>query len=81
MRESPKGHGNGLLSRNNLGSSPNSRAKKENNMTKRAKMNLIKKEDMLETYAELFDIFDDHPNIIKELSKIYDKLNDIPTIK
>ena len=43
MRESPKGHGNGLLSRNNLGSSPNSRAKKENNMTKRAKMNLIKK--------------------------------------
>lgn len=44
-------------------------------------MNLIKKEDVLEIYSELFDIFDDYSNIIKELFKIYDKLNDIPTIK
>lgn len=42
---------------------------------------LIRKSDMLETYAELYDIFDDNKEIQKEISKVYDKLNDIPAVE
>lgn len=35
----------------------------------------ISRAEMLDTYAELYDVFDDYPNIIEELHKVYDKLN------
>ena len=40
---------------------------------------LIKREDATETFAELYDIFDDYPNIVKELHKVYDKILAIPS--
>lgn len=40
---------------------------------------LICKSDVLETYAELYDIFDDYLNIVKELHKVYDKILAIPS--
>lgn len=42
---------------------------------------LIRKSDVLETYAELYDIFDDNKAIQEELHKVFDKINDIPTIE
>lgn len=42
---------------------------------------LIKREDATETFAELYDIFDDYPNIVKELHKVYDKILAIPTVE
>ena len=42
---------------------------------------LIRKSDTLETYAELYDIFDDNKAIQEELHKVYDKLNDIPAVE
>jgi hypothetical protein len=40
---------------------------------------LIKREDATETFAELYDVFDDYPNIVKELHKTYDKILAIPS--
>ena len=42
---------------------------------------LIKREDATETFAELYDVFDDYPNIIKELHKRYDKMLAIPSVE
>ena len=39
---------------------------------------LISKADVLETYAELYDTFEDNQFIRKELNKVYDKLNGLP---
>ena len=39
---------------------------------------LISKADVLETYAELYDRFEDNQFIRKELNKVYDKLNGLP---
>ena len=39
---------------------------------------LISKAEVLETYADLFDVFDDSPEIRKELCKVYDKINKLP---
>lgn len=39
----------------------------------------IKRENATETFAELYDIFDDCPNIVKELHKVYDKILAIPS--
>lgn len=38
----------------------------------------VSKAEVLETYAELYDVFDDNKNIKNELNKVYDKLNDLP---
>ena len=35
----------------------------------------VSKADVLETYAELYDVFDDNKEIKNELHKIYDKIN------
>lgn len=40
---------------------------------------LIERADATETFAELYDVFDDYPNIIKELHKTYDKILAIPS--
>ena len=37
----------------------------------------ISKDDVLETYADLYQVFDDNPYICKELSEVYDKINDL----
>ena len=42
---------------------------------------LISKACVLETYAELYDIFEDNQFIRKELNKVYDKLNGLPYAK
>ena len=39
---------------------------------------LISKTGVLETYAELYDTFEDNQFIRKELNKVYDKLNGLP---
>ena len=39
----------------------------------------VSKAEVLETYAELYDVFDDYKEIIKELHKVYDKINALPT--
>ena len=41
---------------------------------------LASKAEVLETYAELFDMFDDSKEICKELCKVYDKIMGLPTI-
>ena len=41
---------------------------------------LTSKAEVLETYAELFDMFDDSKEICKELCKVYDKIMGLPTI-
>jgi len=43
--------------------------------------NLIRQSDALETYAELYDIFDDNKAIQEELHKVFDKLNNISVVK
>ena len=35
----------------------------------------VSKADVLETYSELYDVFDDNKEIKNELHKIYDKIN------
>ena len=40
----------------------------------------ISKADMLETYADLYDVFEDNDQIRKELNKVYDKLNALPFV-
>lgn len=42
---------------------------------------LIRKSDVLEVYADLYDIFDDNKAIQEELHKVFDKINDIPTVE
>ena len=42
---------------------------------------LTSKAEVLETYAELFDMFDDSKEICKELCKVYDKIMGLPTIE
>ena len=42
---------------------------------------LTTKAEVLETYAELFDVFDDNKEICKELCKVYDKIRGLPTIE
>ncbi len=39
----------------------------------------ISKAEVLETYAELYDVFEDNKGIQKELHKVYDKLNALPS--
>lgn len=40
---------------------------------------LTSKAEVLETYSELFDMFDDSKEICKELCKVYDKIMGLPT--
>ena len=40
----------------------------------------VSRADMLETFSELFDIWDDYPNMIKEFGKTYDKLRQLPPV-
>ena len=42
---------------------------------------LIRKSDVLETYADLYDIFDDNKTIQEELHKVFDKINNIPVVE
>ena len=42
---------------------------------------LIRKSDVLETYADLYDIFDDNKTIQEELHKVFDKINNIPAVE
>lgn len=39
----------------------------------------VSKAEVLEVYADLYDVFDDNKMIQKELHKVYDKLNDLPS--
>lgn len=41
---------------------------------------LTSKAEVLETYAELFDVFDDNKEICKELCKVYDKIRGLPIL-
>ena len=40
----------------------------------------VSRADMLETYADLYDVFEDNDQIRKELHKVYDKLNALPSV-
>lgn len=40
----------------------------------------VSRTDMLETYADLYDIFEDNDQIRKELNKVYDKLNALSSV-
>ena len=42
---------------------------------------LIRRSDVLETYADLYDIFDDNKAIQEELHKVFDKINDISAVE
>lgn len=48
--------------------------------TKQMKNRLVDKAEVLETFGELYDIFDDYREIQKEIDKIYDKINDLPYV-
>lgn len=48
--------------------------------TKQMKNRLVDKAEVLETFGELYDIFDDYSEIQKEIDKIYDKINDLPYV-
>ena len=41
----------------------------------------ISKADVLETFSELYDIFDDYHEIRKMFNKIYDRLNNLATVE
>lgn len=49
-------------------------------LTKKMKNKLVDKAEVLETFGELYDIFDDYREIQKEIDKIYDKINDLPYV-
>ena len=49
--------------------------------TKQMANDLIRKSDVLETYADLYDIFDDNKTIQEELHKVFDKINNIPVVE
>ena len=40
----------------------------------------VSRADMLDVYAELYDIFDDSTGIIKQLHKTFDKLRELPSV-
>ena len=40
----------------------------------------VSRTDMLETYADLYDIFEDNGQIRKELNEVYDKLNALSSV-
>jgi hypothetical protein len=42
---------------------------------------LISKAEVLETYAELYDIFDDNAAIREELHKVYAKINSLKELE
>ena len=42
-------------------------------------MSTISKADVLETFADLYDVFEDNKAIRKELDKVYDRLNALPS--
>lgn len=42
-------------------------------------MSAISKADALETFADLYDVFEDNKAIRKELDKVYDRLNALPS--
>lgn len=44
-------------------------------------MSAVSKADVLETYSDLYDVFEDNKAIYKELDKIYDRLNTLPYAK
>ena len=44
-------------------------------------MDLIDRADVLETFAELYDVFEDNKEIHKELHKVYDKLRTLPAVQ
>ena len=41
----------------------------------------VSKAKVLETYANLFGVFEDNKAICKELFKVYDKLNSLPYVE
>lgn len=43
-------------------------------------MRAISKADVLETFADLYDVFEDNKAIRKELDKVYDRLNALPSV-
>lgn len=45
------------------------------------KTNLLDIVDVLETYADLYDIFDDNKFVCKELDKVNEELRAIPYVK
>ena len=49
--------------------------------TEKMANDLIRKSDVLETYADLYDIFDDNKAIQEELHKVFDKINDISAVE
>ena len=49
--------------------------------TEKMANDLIRKSDVLETYADLYDIFDDNKAIQEELHKVFDKINNIPSVE
>ena len=44
-------------------------------------MDLIDRTDVLETFAELYDVFEDNKEIRKKLHKVYDKLRTLPSVQ
>lgn len=44
------------------------------------KNRLVDKAEVLETFADLYDIFDGHREIQKKLDDTYDNINDLPYI-
>lgn len=42
---------------------------------------LIDRAEVLETYAELYDIFDDNQAIQNEFTKVYEKLRNLPSVQ
>lgn len=39
----------------------------------------VSKAEVLDIYAELYDVFDDNSAILKEINKVYDKINELKT--
>lgn len=44
-------------------------------------MDLIDRVDVLETFSELYDVFEDNKAIHKKLNKVYDKLRALPAVQ
>ena len=44
-------------------------------------MSAISKADVLETFAGLYDVFEDNKSIRNELDKVYDRLNALPSVQ
>jgi len=41
----------------------------------------VSRADVLETYADLYDVFEDSRAICKELHKVYDRINALPAVQ